>query len=223
MHESELASSFAPPTFKVFGVTMARYAIGHELALIRQGNPLATYSEPSFAELSIDAKRLALGMAIEICGNLGSVKKWIVASKMFRASGEVFESQIKNFRDYRAASSYDLPLLKMPRQSGTPFHYFGAPELARLLNYVTEHHSLLIKTHFEGSPLNFPLGLAQILYTTKLESDGAVWVKNHQDMEREAPRKPGTPAPGANERVLTGEEAEKAFAEAVANANKGAK
>ena len=68
-----------------------------------------------------------------------------------------------------------------------------------------------------------PLGLAQILYTTHLEATGAVWVKNQQEMERELPPKPGTPPPGQNEKVLVGEEAEKAFAEAVANANKGNK
>ncbi len=203
---------------------MEAYAIGHELALIRQGNPMATYTEASFAELSTDAKKLALAMAVEICGRgFGFFKKWKFVISEFRSKPEELAAQIKTFREYRAAGSQDLPLTKMPKQHGIPFRYYGAPGLASLINYVTAQHSLLIKSHFKGSPLNFPLGLAQILYTTHLETTGAVWVKNHQEMEREKPRPEGMPPIGQNERVFVGEEAEKAFAEAVASANKGSK
>ena len=224
MHEQNFAESFQPPEAKVFGVLLETFAIGHELALIRQGNPLATYSEASFSELSADAQKLALAMAVEICGKgFGFWKKWRFIIAEFRAKPQELAEEIKKFRDYRAAGSQDLPLTKMPKQHGIPFRYFGAPGLASLLNYVTAQHSLLIQSHFKRSPLNFPLGLAQILYTTHLESAGAVWVKNHQEMEREKPPREGTPPPGQNEKVLVGEEAEKAFAEAVANANKGTK
>ncbi len=202
---------------------METYAIGHEMALIRQGNPLAIYTEASFSELSADAKKLALAMAVEICGKLVFLKKWKFVIAEFRATAEELAAEIKRFLDYRAAGSQDLPLAKMPKQHGVPFRYFGAPGLASLVNYVTANHSLLIQSHFKGSPLNFPLGLAQILYTTHLESTGAVWVKNHQEMERDKPPIEGTPPPGQNEKVYTGEEAEKVFAEAVANANKGVK
>jgi len=201
---------------------MENFAIGHELALIRQGNPLATYGESSFAELSSDAKMLALAMAVEICGKrFGFLRKWKFVISEYRATPEELATEIKRFREYRAAGSHDLPLTKMPKQHGIPFRYFGAPALASLINYVTEKHHLLIRSHFHGSPLNFPLGLAQILYTTHLETTGAVWVKNHQEMEREKPRPEGAPPLGINEKVLLGEEAEKAFAEAVKNANGG--
>lgn len=223
MHELLFCASFQPPAVKIFGVRLENYAIGHELALIRQGNPLTTYTEASFVELSIDARRLALVMAVEVCGRVGFFSKFAFVIKTHRATAEELGLQVKNFRIYRADGSHDLPLAKMPRQQGIPFRYFGAPGLASLINYVTEKHSLLIQTHFKGSPLNFPLGLAQILYATHLETTGAVWVKNHQEMEREAPRKPGTPNPGANEKVFVGEAAEKAFAEAAAMAEKGSK
>ncbi len=223
MHDQEFCSSFQPPSAKVFGVTLETFAIGHELALIRQGNPLATYGEISFAELSPDAKRLALAMAVEICGKLGYFSKWIFGLKTFRINADGLAVEIQTFREYRAAGNHDLPLAKMPKQHGIPFRYFGSPGLASLLNYIVEKHSLLIKSHFKGSPLNFPLGLAQILYTTHLEATGAVWVKNKDEMEREQPPREGTPPPGQNEKVLTGEEAEKAWAEIVAQANGGKK
>jgi hypothetical protein len=221
MHEQDFSNSFQPPTTKIFGVRLETFAIGHELALIRQGNPLATYTESSFAELSDDAKKLALALAVEICGKLGFLGKWKFVIAEFRTKPEELEAEIKRFRDYRATGSRDLPLTKMPKQHGIPFRYFGAPGLASLLNYVTAHHSLLIQSHFKGSPLNFPLGLAQILYTTHLETTGAVWVKNHQEMEREKPPREGTPPPGQNERIYTGAEAEKVFAEAAKKAAEG--
>ena len=224
MHESEFCNSFHPALFKVFGVVLDAYAIGHELALIRDGNPLVSYTAASFSELEIGAKRLALLMAVEVCGKVGAFRKWIIAMRASRADDEGLKAEIEAFQSYRAAGSLDLPLAKMPRQGGgVPFHYFGAPELARLLNFVTEKHGLLIQSHFGGSPLNFPLGLAQILHSTHLESEGSIWVKNYQDMQREAPPKPGTPAPGANEKVFVGDEAEKVFSEAAKLAEKGNK
>ena len=206
---------------KVFGARMATYAIGHELALVRQGNPIATYNESSFQELSHEAKKLALTMAVEVCGKIGIVQKARFILNVFLAKPEALENEINKFRVYRSEGSLDLPLTKMPKDRGLPYRYFGSPSMASLINYLTANHSLLIQSHFKGSPLNFPLGLAQILYTTHLETTGGVWVKNKQEMERDEPPKGGTPPAGQNEKVLTGEEAEKAFAEAVANANKG--
>ena len=222
MHEKEFAESFQPYAVRIFGVRLDNYAIGHELALIRQGNPLATYGDTSFDELADDAKKLALLMAVEVCGKINRFFKYLFIVVVYYASPELFNNAVQAFRSYRAAGSRDLPLTKMPKQHGIPFRYFGAPTAASLLNYVSKEHSMLIHSHFGGSPLNFPLGLAQILYTTQLEADGKVWVKNSQEMERDQPPKEGTPPPGQNEKFLTGEDAEKAFAEAVKNANKGA-
>jgi len=223
MHEELFSNAFQPPSVKVFGLALENYAIGHEMALIREGNPLATYGKISFEELSEDAKRLSLIMAMEICGKGKFLAKFRFTLAASQAKAAELDKGIESFRAYRSAGSQDLPQTKMPRQQGVPFRYFGAPGLASLINYVASNHSLLIQSHFGGSPLNFPLGLAQILYSTHLEATGSIWVKNQQEIDREAPRKPGTPAPGLNEKILVGEEAEKAFAEAAANANKGIK
>lgn len=220
MHEKAFSNSFQPQSTTVFGIVLENFAIGHEIALVRQENPIINYGEKSFLELDTNAKKLALTMAVEVCGKLRLLSKLCFMVRVCIANEKQLESEINNFRNYRNAGSQDLPLAKMPRQQGIPFRYFGAPQLASLLNYVTEKHTLLIESHFEGSPLNFPLGLAQILYATHLESNGQIWVKNHQEMERDSAPKEGV---GLNEKVLTGEEAEKAFAEAVASANKGNK
>ena len=222
MHELAFANSFRPPEQILFGVKMENYSIGHELALVRQGNPLATYTAKSFSELPTIAKRLALAMAIEVCGNVRSLfRKWRLAFLIHRLSDESLSYAIEAFDTYRRFGSEDLPMQKMPRQHGVPFHYFGAPELARLINYVADHHQTLIAVHFGGSPLNFPVGLARVLYSTQLETDGAIWIKNAQDMAHDAPKKEGTPEASTTEVVLTGEAAEKSLEEAIATAGAG--
>ena len=213
MHEAIFCLSFHSPACRVLGRKLRNYAIGHEIALTGQGNPLVTYSEKAFDELSLPAKRLALAMAVKTCCYHSPLLEWFWVLRMIRVN---LEEEIAKFREYRAASTHDLPTMKMPRAHGAPFHYFGAPELARLLNYVTQYHGHMIKTHFEDSPLNFPLGLARMLFSTHCETEGAIWIKNFQDSELE--RKATT---SANEKILTGEEADKAFAEIVAKANKG--
>jgi hypothetical protein len=81
-----------------------------------------------------------------------------------------------------------FPTVTMPRAQGSPFHYFGAPEMARLINYVSVNHALMIQSHFGGSPLNFPLGLARMLNLTSLECDGNVWIENWKDAEEKERR-----------------------------------
>ena len=178
MHEKLFSEAFHTPESTVLGLRLRNYAIGHELALIRRDNPLVTYSEKSFQELDLAMQKACLADAVEICCHRVPRIKLLWA---LRASRLPFGSELDKFRHYRAAGSLDLPTVKQPRTHGAPFHYFGAPELARLINYVTNHHAVMVNTHFEGSPLNFPLGLARILWATEMETIGAIWVENFHD------------------------------------------
>lgn len=208
MHDLAFANAFHVPPFSVLGVRLRNYAIGHELALIRDGNPLVTYTESAFAELALAVQKTALAGAVEVCALKTPRFRLLWA---LRANQMPLGRELSAFRQYRAAGSLDLPTVKQPRTSGVPFHYFGAPELARLLNYVTEKHSVMIQTHFEGSPLNFPLGLARILHATQLEADGSIWVENFHDAEEKKRKEiyeKLNPEPG----IAVGEEAVKEFA-----------
>ena len=180
MHEKTFADAFHVPACSVFGVRLRNYAIGHELAMQRDGNPVATYTPQAFTELALAAQKASLAQAVEVCAYRTPRCKWLWA---LRASRMPFGAELDKFQAYRLAGSLDMPTVKQPRTSGVPFHYYGAPELARLLNYVTEHHQVMIQTHFEGSPLNFPLGLARILWLTDAETRGEIWVENFQDVE----------------------------------------
>ena len=182
MHEKIFSEAFNVPPSTVFGLRLRNYAIGHELALVRQGNPVITYTEKAFDELSDAAQRVSLANAVELCCYKIPRFKFIWAVRSVRLD---FSEELKKFREYRLSGSMDMPTVKQPRVQGAPFHYFGAPETARLLNYVSEHHAAMIAAHFEGSPLNFPLGLARLLYLTHLECEGSIWIENFQDVERQ--------------------------------------
>lgn len=185
MHDADFADAFRPPRFSVLGLGLMDYTIGHELVLWQRRNPLVATTREEFDGLPWNAKIKALSQAVLICCR----REPCFASLWGRRCAKLdLDVEIGKFRDYRAAGSLDLPTAKMPKTQGHPYHYFGGPELARLINYVTRRHSVMIQTHFEGSPLNFPLGLARMLYLVDVESDGGVWIKNHLDMEADAQR-----------------------------------
>ena len=180
MHEREFSESFNVNPCSVLGLPLRNYAIGHELALIRQGNPIIAYSQEPFEELADAAKKASLASAVEICCYKRPVFTLIWAITTLRLD---FNEELNTFREYRKSGSMEFQTVRQPRASNIPFHYFGAPELARLINYVSEHHALMIASHFDGSPLNFPLGLARMLYLTHLECEGSVWIENANDIE----------------------------------------
>lgn len=185
MWEKQFSEAFHVPPCKVLGLRLRNYAIGHELALIRQGNPVATYSENGFAELSDAAQRLSLAGAVEVCCHRLPRSKLLWGILCLRMN---FDAELKKFREYRNSGSMQFPITQQPRARNVPYHYFGAPELAGLINYVSAHHALMIEAHFDGSPLNFPLGLARMLCQAHLEAEGAIWIENFQDAELKAKR-----------------------------------
>jgi hypothetical protein len=184
MHDLDFADAFRPPQFTVLGLPLLDYSIGHELVLWQRRNPLVIFTSEYFDGCALSDRVHALTQAVLICCK--RVPKWAAGGIWaWRIRNVDVGAEVKKFRYYRAAGSRDLPTVKQPRDSKAPFHYFGGPELARLINYVTTSHAVMIKTHFGGSPLNFPLGLARMLYLVAEESAGSVWIKNHNDYKDE--------------------------------------
>ena len=180
MHEAQFADSFHIPRFTVLGLPLLPLSIGHEIALWKRRNPIVTHTWSGFDELPADAKFAALVDAVEVCCEKTPFwLRWWAR----KAQKMMFHVEHAKFLEYRAAGCMDLATVKQPRQSGGQYHYFGAPELARLLNYVVFFQCQITAQHFGGSPLNFPLGLARILYSTHLECEGHIWVQNFQDVE----------------------------------------
>ena len=187
MHDYEFSQVFTPPRFIVLGLPLESLTIGHELVLWNRLNPCVQFTALGFKMLPEEEKSRALAEAVQIVFNdkdkkgkalYENSKVWIK-----QASKLDLDKEIDTFYSYREICGRDLPMVKQPKVKDVPFHYFGAPELARLINYVSSAHQALITAHFEGSPLNFPLGLARMLYSTQLETEGAIWVENLHDVQ----------------------------------------
>jgi hypothetical protein len=184
MHDAIFAQAFRPERFAVLGCSLLDYTLGHEIVLQRLRNPLVTGDE-RFDELPWSFKGESLMQAVLICCQRKPRVNWWWRQQCARLD---IDSEVSRFRAYLLANCLDFPTVKQPRVHGCPYHYFGGPEIARLVNYVTAHHRLMIETHFEGSPLNFPFGLARCLQSAQLEADGHLWIANMHDVESQEQR-----------------------------------
>lgn len=164
----------------VLGLRMQPYAICHEIALQKRQNPLLSLKPDEFRELPLAERGRAMLEAVQLC-----CWKWPFFERFWQwAYRRVnLHEEAQKFFFYRAYGSQDFPTAKMPRTPGLPYHHFGSPESARLINYLCAYHGILIQTHFKGSPLNFPFGLARMLYSAYLESEGKIWIENHIDAD----------------------------------------
>jgi hypothetical protein len=182
MHDAIMADAARPARVSILKLPMLDYSIGHEIVLWQRRNAFVTHLPDSFDELPLVERIKALQQAVLVCCEKipRSARFWA-----WRCRNLDMLDEMKKFREYRAAGSLDLPQAKIPKVAGAHYHYFGSPETAQLLNYVSSRHQAMISAHFEGSPLNFPFGLARILYMTDAETSGAIWIKNFHDMETE--------------------------------------
>lgn len=221
MHELEFADAVRPERFTILWIPLLDYSIGHELTLQKRRNPLVLMLEEDFKELPANLRANALRDAVLVCSEIMPRWKKFWAMRCAKLSGEETEKQIQEFRRYRAASSMTFPLRSQPKVQGGHYHYFGGPEMGRLINYVGTHHRDMIQAHFGGSPLNFPLGLARCLYLSHLETEGQVWIENWHDVQDKTRAKAfeGCELDG----FAVGEEAVQALAEKWNLANPGAK
>lgn len=187
MHEPLFCKTIQPNPVRVLNLWLRPFSIGHSIILLNRGNPLGSYSQNSFAELNENAQRASLIGAALVCykswrGNARPERNillwgWICRKKL----GTGLPVELSKFFAYRNAAMQDFPTVKMPRPHGATYHYFGSPELARLLLFVQP----FCKDFGFETPYDFPLGLARQLYSTQLESEGNIWIKNFQDEENE--------------------------------------
>lgn len=206
MHDTILADAFRPPRFTVLHLPLLDYTLGHEIVLWQRRNPLVAYGEASFSELHELEQMRVLKQAVLICSRKQSFghrfadyfSRFLPQNIAFRLQKRLSKGwanrcdaldladEVARFYEYRRANMLDLPTVKQPRVSGVPYHHFGSPEVARLLNYVTTHQTAMVQTHFGGSPLNFPFGLARVFAAAHAEEQGGLWVSNFHDAQVKA-------------------------------------
>lgn len=184
MHEYIFANAAFSEGATVLRMALRPYSIGHEILLWKSANPLVTYSEDSFCELDEDVQRGKLFMAAFICERTWkenhSKIKWPRLTSFFRRNCDTAK-EVEKFFDYRTAGCYDFVTVPQPRVPGVPYHYFGAPELARLIPFA--YSARLHEVVGVESVFDVPLALARMVYSADLEAQGKIWVQNHHDHE----------------------------------------
>jgi hypothetical protein len=185
MHDALFADAARPEGAVVLNLLMLEYSIGHELLLWRQYNPLVTMPKAGFDALPAAERREAVMNAALICHRTwygAPWGKWKLRSWGRQTRKLETGHEVSKFIAYRTNGSHSLPTSNIPKASGVPYHYFGSPETAMLLLLV---HPFYGDFGF-GTPFDFPLGLARVLYLADAETKGNVWVKNCHDLEDEA-------------------------------------
>jgi hypothetical protein len=184
VHEPIFARSILSDPPVILRLRMQPYSIGHEILLWFSNSPLILLTEKQFETLDTPEKQGILSIAALICSRDWSsqkkahrfIKLWSFFNRKL-----VINREVEAWRAYRDVAHEDLPAKQMPRVNGATYHYFGAPEISRLLLFVQPiYRDCGFKT-----PFDFPLALAKILYSTASESDGKIWIKNFQDYEND--------------------------------------
>lgn len=186
MHEAQFSEAVRPDMQAVLRLPLLPYSIGHEILLMRLGNPLVTMGAESFKELPLKHQRSALIRAVLVCyrnwkGNQRP-ERWLWLWGWFCKKCDTAK-EVEKFQAYRKAGINQFQTKKMPRTPGAQYHYFGSPEIAMLLLFVQQHR--LHEMHGIGSPYDFPISLARMLHQADAESRGEIWVQNWHDWQSE--------------------------------------
>jgi hypothetical protein len=189
MHDLPFADAIRPAAVSVLKLLMLNYSVGHEIILLSRRNPLVTLGQEEFAKLPGQEQRTAIIFAADACSQTWAEyhsefsakekkqieKKW--ADWRTAIADADYPLAIAEWRNYRTAGAQSFPTEEMP-SSGGDYRYFGQPEIAGLLNFLTITCRLTQTEAFD-----FPLGLARMRHLAWLESTGGVRIQNQIEAE----------------------------------------
>lgn len=181
MHEAVLARAALPAPTVVYGLLMRPFSLGHELFLLREGNPLLDAQTPK----GVTAVHLA--QAALICcqswdENRGAALDWFRRPKMalwrWLVRRTNIEREIWRFIAYRDEGQLEFRLSDVakadkatPRAPGTPF-------LLRLQQWL-----MLSLRLQEAEAWDYPAGLAKMRWAAYWEQEQGLDVYNQHDAE----------------------------------------
>lgn len=179
MHDAAFSKAALPATARVLGLTLKPYSIGHELWLLREGNPLALNADGGSYEDFLKA----LPQAVVCCSQSHGENcrgDWLLALKFFiwffRIRKSNFAVELAAFAQYRTLGTRFFPN-EPPDASETKGRPLGQPLLLGL-------HQLVLSLgesewrQYGNSAWDYPYGLAQMRYAARAEMDGRLKIKN---------------------------------------------
>ena len=193
-HETIFVDSALQARVRILGLTLRPFSIGHQVLLIRQRNPLVWFDEREPSLFSPEAQRDAIQNAVLVCYRSWKEnllrERWIGLWR-WRVRNMDHEEATRAFMEYHRAGSQCLPAPSDAVVKGLygdddgPGREYGSPFNARLLLFVMSLPPDEIRM-FGESAYDFPLGLAQVLYLSHLESEGKARVENEREAMEEA-------------------------------------
>lgn len=195
MNDHAFADAARPTQVVCLRLPLRPYSLGHEILLLQQRNPLLTLSLTAFGELSFADQRKAIIRAVLICSNSWRQNQqpqkwlWLWRWKLKKIDWRV---ELVELRNYLFASKTSFPgpdpeadTICAKAIGYTPLkenrgRASGAPLMARLLQFVS---GLDISRFGAECFYDFPFALANMLYETALEAEGAARIENQDELE----------------------------------------
>ena len=195
MHETAFIDAVLQAPVQVLGLTLRPYALGHEILLVRQRNPLVILTGSQFTVFSEESQRRAVQNAVLVCYRTWAQNqrpeknvrfwKWRV-ERMFDHGQAIID-----FLRYRAAGMTAPPaptdhalLVLSKNKDDDSGRFLGGPFLARLYTFIARLPDREIR-QFGETAFDFPMGFGTFLYKCHLEQKGCLQIENEQEAEVE--------------------------------------
>lgn len=199
MHDLAFADSARPTRVVCLRLLLKPYALGHELLLWKQSNPLLISTREYFNSLPIKAQMMWLMRAVLVCyrdwDKNQHPDRWIRLWGWSNRNTD-WPAAIAEFRNYLTEGRSFVPTLSSQVPEDVEAYEIanagekleggralGSPMLAQLVNFAS---SLKLEAFGVSSIWDFPFSIAGNLYFAQLESAGAMHVENHREAEERA-------------------------------------
>lgn len=182
MHEPLLAQAALPAPAVVLGMLLRPYSLGHDLHLIREGNPLSAGSPFASQDHLVQAVFIC-------CHSWDEMRRAphdpFIGPKLWlwrrRARKLDFKAELQNFIDYQRDGSLEFKLSDIAHTDRKTPRAPGAPFLLRLHAFLMTHLRLT-----ESQAWDYPYGLATMRWECHWEQEGGLDIYNAHDAEFDA-------------------------------------
>lgn len=180
MHEAAFAQAALPATTVCLGMLLRPFSIGHELFLIREGNPLAARVEKPGRITKQDLAEAVLICSQSFAENERMAREFWADAKIrlwrWRCRRADFDMALATFQEYRDSGNLSLPPSGITTPGKTPGRIQGTPFLLRLHQFIITQLRMS-----EAAAWDYKLGMAKMHWCAWWEGEGCYEVYNEVD------------------------------------------
>jgi hypothetical protein len=210
MHDLAFADAARPAGVQILGLRVKPYAVGHELTLLNERNPLVLVN-PGFDDLPLPQKAVCVTRAVYVCCSMWNELTFVPSSwwqsmrfkvndwRFYRAWRKLilnpnYQEAGLQWQAYRAAG-FDFPPGPDPEAASVvddrlghanepKGRMLGGPWMARLVAYLAAGR--IYEALGYPTPFDVPLRLAEHLHLSQLEDLGRGRIENTDEADIKA-------------------------------------